>query len=378
MEFKEFFSILKSRISDGHDVPVFFRDLFSMITDVPEDEWGTPQDPATNKTKDDSLRSYAKRTIPQKFAQKIVYRLSTENFIESINSRPSDTRKLLADDFSMYDATINETDVADKLAELFVEIIRKEAGLVKKSALAQQKQHQIAVDLKSKYGQYLLNEVNHSCPFPGCGHSLTKTKDGKTIDLYEVSLIDKTKAPEISNLLALCPNCYGTYILDGDKKVIKQLIQVKKLLDGNNYSKTLIDDINLEKGIIGVLHKVKNLKQIELVEASMDPKEIKKKLDPDDNFTLYAQVNFFVSTYFIRIRNIMINMDKSGDIDYEEIQDQMKAIYRKLKKSKKSNMEIFNTISDKIHRVSLQEIAYCQIVTSYFIQSCEVFDAITK
>ena len=378
MEFKDFFTILKNRISDGYDIPVFFRDLFAMITEVPEEEWDTPQDPSTLKATDASLRSYAKRTIPGKFAKKIVYNLSTENFIDSINSRPSDTRKLLADDFSIYDPTLDEDNVAEKIAAIFVDIIRNQAGMVNKTELEQQLQNKLALDLKSKYGQYLLNEVNHSCPFPGCGHSLTKSKNGKTLDVYEVSLIDKTKAPEIINLLALCPNCYGTYILDDNKKIIKELFQVKKLLNGNNHSKSLVDEMYFEKGIVGVLQKVKNLKQKDLEEASMDPKEIKQKLNQDADAALYMQVNAMVSTYFIRIREIMTNLDKRGDIDYEDIQDQMKAIYKKLKKAKKSNMEIFNTIADKIHRVSLQEITYCQIVTSYFIQSCEVFDAITE
>lgn len=378
MEFKDFFTILRNRISDGYDVPAFFRDLFAMITDVPEEEWGTPQDPATLKATDASLRSYAKRTIPAKFAKKIVYRLSKENFMESINSRPSDTRELLSDDFSIYYSTLNKDNVAEKIADIFIEIIRNQAGLVNKSALEQQLQNKVALDLKSKYGQYLLNEVNHSCPFPGCGQSLTQAKSGKTIDVYDVSLIDKTKAPEIINLLALCPSCYGTYILDDDKKLIKELIQVKKLLNGNSHSKSLIENVHFEKGIVGVLQKVKNLKQKDLEKASLDPKEIKQKLSRDADAALYMQVNAMVSTYFIRIREIMTNLDKRGDIDYEDIQDQMKAIYKKLKKAKKSNMEIFNTIADKIHRVSLQDITYCQIVTSYFIQSCEVFDAIAE
>ena len=34
MEFKDFFSMLKKRISDGADVPYFFRNLIAMITDV--------------------------------------------------------------------------------------------------------------------------------------------------------------------------------------------------------------------------------------------------------------------------------------------------------------------------------------------------------
>lgn len=44
MEFKEFFSLMKNRISNGADVPYFFRDLIAMITDVSEEDWGTPKD----------------------------------------------------------------------------------------------------------------------------------------------------------------------------------------------------------------------------------------------------------------------------------------------------------------------------------------------
>ena len=59
------------------------------------------------------------------------------------------------------------------------------------------------------------------------------------------------------------------------------------------------------------------------------------------------------------------------------LQNQMHALYRNLSKKGKTQIEIFTEISEKIHRQSLQEIIYCQVVVSYFIQSCEVFDAIT-
>lgn len=59
MEFKDFFSMMKNRISDGLDVPRFFRDLVAMITDVTEDEWDTPKDPSSKLTKENTLRTYA-------------------------------------------------------------------------------------------------------------------------------------------------------------------------------------------------------------------------------------------------------------------------------------------------------------------------------
>lgn len=85
-----------------------------------------------------------------------------------------------------------------------------------------------------------------------------------------------------------------------------------------------------------------------------------------------------MTTYFLKIREIMTNLDRRGLIDYEALQDQMKAIYKRLKKSHLSQMEIFREITEKLHRTSLQDDVYCQIVVCYFIQSCEVFDAVAE
>lgn len=58
---------------------------------------------------------------------------------------------------------------------------------------------------------------------------------------------------------------------------------------------------------------------------------------------------------FLKIHEIMTSLDQRKVIDYEEVQDQMKAIYRRLKKANKSKMEIFMEISNKVHGVTLQD-----------------------
>lgn len=377
VEFKEFFSMMKNRISDGTDIPYFFRDLIAMITDVAENEWGTPKDPSTKLSKKSTLRSYVKRGLSQKFAQSIVYRLNPEMFIESLNTRPVTVRQLLADDFKSYDSTADTNNIATKLADVFIDIIRRASGLVEPTELEKQKLHQVEQDLKSKFGDYLINEANHVCPFPGCGRSLVVTNASKATNLYNVGLIDKKKAPAVENLLALCPRCYATYSIDDNAKVCKELNGVKKILIAHQQSVHLLDDLPLEKGIVGVISKVKNLKEKDLEDASLDPKEIKQKLKPADNMALFITVNTYVTTYYLKLKEIMMNADKRGEIDYDEVQDQMHAIYKRLKKARKTKVEIFNEIAQKIHKVSLQEDVFCQIVVSYFIQSCEVFDAIT-
>ena len=100
MEFKDFFQLMKNRISDGLDVPAFFRDLVAMITDVTEEARDTPKDPSSKLTKENTLRTYAKRGLSAKFAKSIVYNLSPE-------------------DYKGYDTTATADNIAGKLADCF-------------------------------------------------------------------------------------------------------------------------------------------------------------------------------------------------------------------------------------------------------------------
>lgn len=378
VEFKEFFSMMKNRISDGADVPYFFRDLIAMITEVSEDEWDTPKDPSSKLTKENTLRTYAKRDISIKFAQSIVYKLSPEMFAESLESRPKAVLALLADDYKSYDPTATAENIAKKLADCFVEIIRRKAGLVQNTELERQRLMQQALELKCKYGDYLRDEADNTCPFPGCGKLLSAVDNGRVAYTYEVALIDKNKDPKVDNLLALCPMCHATYSIDDNKKRLKELQGVKKILIAHKQSMRLLDGMPLEKEIVGVISKIKKLKEKDLLDPSLDPKDIRDKLAPDDNLVLFNTVKGYVDTYYVTLKEIITNADKRGEIDYDEVQDQMKAIYKRLKKAKKTNVEIFNEISEKIHKVSLQEDIYCQIVVAFFIAKCEVYDAITQ
>lgn len=378
MEFKDFFQLMKKRISDGLDVPAFFRDLVAMITDVPEEAWDTPKDPSSKLTKENTLRTYAKRGLSAKFAKSIVYNLSPEMFIESLESRPAAVLKLLAEDYKGYDSTATSDNIAGKLADCFIDILRRTAGIVPQSELERQRIAQQARELKSRYGEYLREEAGNVCALPGCSRLLSTSRDGATAPVYEVGVIDKEKEANVDNLLAFCPMCQATYSLDNNKKLCKELVGVKKILVARNQSMRLLDGMPLEKEIVGVMSKIKKLKEKDLLDPSLDPKDIREKLNPDDNLVLFKTVKDYVDTYYVTLKEIIINADKRGEIDYDEVQDQMKAIYKRLKKAKKSNLEIFNEISEKVHKVSLQEDIYCQIVVAYFIAKCEVFDAISQ
>lgn len=377
MDFKTFYSILFNRISDTLSSGEFVRDLIAMITTVPEEEWGLKKDPS-NRVSSKTYENFAKRGINKTTCKAIVYRLSPENFIENLNTRPKATLELLANDFLPYDSTADKDNIASIIADIFIQIIRTTAGLTSADKLEEQKQLQSSSDLKSKYGKHLLKECDSHCAMPGCGKLLYVSNGTNISDVYEVTRIDKSKDASIDNLIALCPQCFATYQLDSSAKTVRNLKASKRSLSIQMESMIELSTIELEKGLTNVITNIRKLKQQDFSTLSMDPKEINEKIDPNKSFALYNQVYMTVMTYFVKIKEIIESLDKRKIIDYEELQHQIKSAYKKLKSGKKSESEIFYSLSEKLHKVTLQDILYCQAIVCYFIQSCEVFDAVTK
>lgn len=375
VKFQVIFNALKKRISDGADVPYFFRELMEMITSVSEDEWGTPKDPGSRLTNDNTLRTYSKGRISKKFALSIVYRLTPENLVTRINERPPALQEVLASDFKSYDSSVNSSNIGEKIAGWLVDCIEEAAGLISKDELEQCRQDELDGELKKKYGPYLLEEACRICPFPGCGKDLVVTSNDSTnvAYCYEVNLIDKDGSKNLENMIASCPSCHAIYVLDTDGKKTKELKGVKRVLVSHKQSVRLLDSMSLEKGISGVMKKLVNLKETDLEKVSLDAKELTTKIAPAKNKALYETVKWQVTTYFNSLKDIMIGLDKGKEIDYEDIQNQIHAMYKKLKNAKKSDIDIYSELSEKIHKMTLQPEIYCNIVVSFFIQKCEVF-----
>lgn len=94
-------------------------------------------------------------------------------------------------------------------------------------------------------------------------------------------------------------NYKATYSLDSSKRLSKELAGVKKILMAHKQSMRLLDGYPIEKEIIGVMKKIANLKEKDLLDPSLDPQDIRKKLPPDRNLALYKTVKNYVDTYYV-------------------------------------------------------------------------------
>ena len=60
-------------------------------------------------------------------------------FVESLGTRPHAAIVLLAEDYKPYDATATADNISEKLADCFVDIIRRAAGIVPQDELERQR-----------------------------------------------------------------------------------------------------------------------------------------------------------------------------------------------------------------------------------------------
>ncbi|MGG6795677.1 UNVERIFIED_CONTAM: hypothetical protein KB582_07625 [Streptococcus canis] len=374
MDFPTYFRILKKYLGDGATIPEFFRELIEMITDDDAEDLISASGITSDKA-DSTLISYTKpkRGITKKMASQLLYSINSSNMQDAIESRPDETIQLLVDEFNSYCPDITVDNASQRIPEIFVEFIREKAGMAISTAVQKASFIAQSNQLKKQYGQFLLTEANNCCAFPGCDRPLILTRGNLAAENYEVSLIENDKKPEPLNLIVLCPDCFLTYQADSRKKIVTSLKNIKKILVSAQSSQQPISDLKIDNGIISVLTSLNKLKFDEY-DISYDPKQLTEKISPEKNRTLYQMVKNQVIDNYLTIQKIIISLDKQGKIDYEEIQYQMRSMYKKLKAAKHDNLAIFNTIVKKLHKATLQDVYFCQMIVSFFIQKCEVLE----
>lgn len=78
----------------------------------------------------------------------------------------------------------------------------------------------------------------------------------------QLGFIDKKKELIVEKSVAPCLRCYAIYSIDYNAKFCKKFNVVEEILVANQQNFQLLDYLLLEKGIVGVIFKVKNEKDL--------------------------------------------------------------------------------------------------------------------
>lgn len=240
-----------------------------------------------------------------------------------------------------------------------------------------------------------VTEVQMRCPL--CNKSLKCQKKKKNAFHYSVISIFPEGLPEETlynfesikkkpidrlhsmNRICLCPACADAYLYSPTTEIYGKLVSKKNAIHQADLTRSKIDHLELDEQIGTVLLSLKKINPtVDLVEFRTIPLTIKEKIQ--DNELLREKILEDVNKYYYFVRRQLSALDED-DTEFRIIASEIQTCYLKLKQEKLSQEEIYYQIIDWILEKIELTAAYkaaCQIVVSFFVQNCEVFDEITQ
>ncbi len=238
----------------------------------------------------------------------------------------------------------------------------------------------------------LLAQVGSICPL--CGINLFYKKGSRTFKGYELAHIYplNPRLEEINllqnetrlhcdvndpdNILPLCSNCHGKFDKPRTVEEYRQLYQLKRELIRNEQQASIRISYELEIDVTLIVQRLyeSGLTADEGI-LSYDPKSLSQKLNSDISQPLRQKIKHNVADYYQTVRSGLLRLEEDNPGVSDTILAQVRAFYMKQKMLMFTQEEIFANIVSWIEvRAKPRTIEAAEILASFFVQNCEVFE----
>lgn len=370
MEFNDFFNLMKPVLGKERANAKLVRNLIAMITKTDSDV-----DPSQDQS-DDTLKSYAngKRPLSPEYARGIIAEIEFQNFVDSVNSNDEVVIERLSDDFKKYDPTVTPDIVGTIAGKLFLDILYKAAGenTDMQKSLVPSKYY-----LRHRYGNQLLVENKGNCPFKGCGKPLVLSNNEATQAYFDVIMIDSKSGEHSENLIALCPECAAKYLLSHTEEDQIELQDLKISMYEHLLAQKSLTDIKVEEAISEVLEVLYVTDPNEITKLNYEPQSVRDKIYKNNYLLLRTNI-FNVTQYYPFIETQFKSLSREKKMNYNVLSSQIRLAYVTALEKTSVQDEIYNSLVEWLMGITNKSRVACEIVISFFVQKCEVFDAPSK
>lgn len=370
-EFSEFAQALAVYRQKELSPEKFTRELFGNI------HIGTinKTSPIIEDMEDRTLRGYfySQNNITY-LAKKISDDLDIGAFAEYITVDADDSAHSLVIAFRKWCPRITDDTYGMEIAERFQTIIQTAASTKRKKATTKASIPVAKIeDYKSKFGISLVAEVRSICPNDGCTNPLFVRAAGKIDTHYDVVVIDTKKAVKgENNLIAMCPDCAKKYDLGRNDDSVKRMRAIKdRFLELASIQET-VSEQKLEEDVCRVLQKVSSLPCPTDVDLNYVPVTISQKVP--NNPELMARIKVWVNLHYPDVHATLQDLNRENKLRFEPFCMQVRLVYLNLKSKGYSQNDIFEGMIKWLMDATNEGYHPCEVVISYFVQKCEVFD----
>ena len=373
-EFKFFAQTLATKYKKRQKVEAFVESLFREIY-LPEEEI-SPIDNTEPRT----FRAYyyGQNDITA-LAEQISGSLDTANFARFIETDSDDTIAYLSEKFAPVCDDIDDTNSAQAIAEYFKDIIDHAAAPKTKSTSLTVRTGGGAPTVQpvaKKHGVFLVAEAGSICP--DCHQKpLFAYGDGKNELVYDVAVIDPDESDEdINNLIALCPECAAKYLALRTPMDIARMRNNKKALLEAFDNQEIRSEQHIPDGVRRVIDKIPSIQAPANADLNYDPAAVREKIEIE-NFRLYLTVKTQVNVFFHDVHEAFQELGREGKLRFNSFCQQVKYMYVTFRDKGYDQDKIFYEMTKWLSDATGEAWGDCEVVISYFVQKCEVFDVIT-
>lgn len=380
MTIKEFILPLKTVLSLGRSQVVAWRNLLSLVTGEAYD-WAQDVSSLMSNPQINRILNGDRKISPDYASNILSSDYCPENLSYAIGELELSVREFLAKEYEKYDPEVNAENVnvwcVNKLTTFLTEPMSQENPVRKQ---AEEKAQHVNFQKKLNHMKTtLLLETGGTCPQLGCNAPLTmKDDNNQNVDNYEIVAIDPSlKLDDESNLIAMCSNCAKKYS-GTNATAMQNLLKIKSELTRRRFSTQLLRPEMIENEIKQVIIKLQNFEGFpEQYDEKIDgPLRVKDKIKEDTLLTLNILAH--VRDWFKFVHHTLQNLDYANSINFQDIKDIMHYQYKKLARENLTQREIIDSLTEYLHQTTNESTLSCEIIISYFVQDCEVFDATPK
>ena len=232
------------------------------------------------------------------------------------------------------------------------------------SNLSMETAYEIAIDARSLV---LLAETGGKCQ--KCGRVLGIKKEGNDVNFAKVVRLSETDE------VVLCVECERE-IQNASEEVKLALLSEKHDLEVLMAARDATSRYTIEKQIEQVLREVDLMDVTDDTQLKIEPVKVENKITEK---RLKERVLFDVRRLYQGVNDALDRLAGENKLNVDKFAKSVKRMYEDASESHISQSEIYNLLVETFfEKTGRKYREACEIIISYFVQRCEVFDEITK
>jgi hypothetical protein len=181
----------------------------------------------------------------------------------------------------------------------------------------------------------------------------------------------------LENVIALCPSCHRKY--DKDFQVA-EMVKLRAIKDGflaEAKARATVAEHTIQEQIYEILDRITELTsdELDIPPPRFDASTIDKKLRTGISPLQKHEIKTNAVTFYVRIRDHIRALEQNDQLAIRILQSQVNIYYLAMQREHPDNKDaVFNFVAQWISTRTQRPLLAAKVLTSFFVQNCEVFD----